>query len=348
MTTPITITSESKEAEVDRSLVKIILLGVLSVGLSFLATHLFKVFLGTMLPLDFLLWFVTSVAFLIVAVLEVVFIKSSGKLTFLMCLNGFIPLTLFLEELFPNPAIPLLAGGALAILFLIIGAQRGWNILAEGMTIRFGLAVRNMLPKAVTGILIFLCAATYVSYFQLHQFTPTAGKNLFEASLVYAEPVVRIWFPGTSLNATAGDFFKQVATSEIANIPTSELSNITGGAALNFGALPAAVKERVIIEAGVRIQQAFADTYGTVRADEPIKDVFFRLIKKYADEASTNMGSAFAVFVAVLLFFALRGFFSLILWFIVFLSFLVYKFLVIVGFAYVSVESRSREFVILS
>lgn len=348
MTTPLEITSQSKEAEIDQSPVKIVLLGVFGVGISLLTTSVFREFLASMLPADFLIWIGLTAAFLIVLALEVMFVKSAGRLTLLMVLNGAVPLALFWNELFHRPHIPLLVGGVLFILFLVIGAQRGWRVLAEGTTVRFALAVRSALSKAVTGMLIFLSVVTYVSYFELHQFTPAAAKNLFESSLVYTEPIVRLWFPNASLNAPAAEFFKQVATSEIASIPMSELGAITGGAATNFSVLPAAMKERVVGEAAAKLRQAFENTYGAIRENEPMKDVLFRLAERSIGDISASMGPAFSVSVTVLLFFALRGIFSLALWFILFLAFLVYKFLVVTGFAYIAVESRSREFVMLS
>lgn len=348
MTTQIEVTSQSKEAEVDQSLVKVILLGLFGVGLSLLTTAFFVGFLGTLLPADFLLWFITASAFLIIASLQMVFIKNDKRLAFFMFLNGIAPLGFFWAELYPNPSMPILFGGVLFAVFLMIGAGRGWSILAEGITVRFALAVRNMLPKAVTGMLIFLCVAAYVSYFKMNQFTVVAEKNLFEAALVYAEPAVHLWFPSVSFNDAPADFFKKVAASEIASIPTSELSNINEGKTLSFNSLPPAVKDRLIAEAATRVQQAFESKYGKINSGETMKDVFFRLAEYYAGQASASMGTAFGVSIAVLLFFILRGFFSLVLWLLALLSFLVYKFLIITGFAYVSVESRSREFVILS
>lgn len=348
MTTPLQVTSQSKEAEIDRSPVKIVLLGVFGVGMSLLVTHFFRSFLATMLPSDFLIWLFAVAAFLIAVALQMVFVKSGGKLSFMMFLNGIAPLAFFTSSLFPNPSVPLLIGAGLFILFLVIGAERGWRILSEGMVVRFGLAVRNMLPKAVTGMLIFLSAVSYLSYFTLHEFSAAAGRNLFDASLTYAAPVVRLWFPNVSFDQPTSEFFKQVAKSEIATISTSELSNIMGGAALNFSALPAPTKEKLINEAAAKVQEAFAAKYGSVSSDEPMRDTLYRIVTRYAGDISTNMGPAFAVAVTALIFFTLRGFFSLILWLIGLLAFLVYKFLVITGFAYVSIESRSREFIILS
>ena len=79
-----------------------------------------------------------------------------------------------------------------------------------------------------------------------------------------------------------------------------------------------------------------------------VKDVLFSLVKQKVENFSEKTRSYFGLIVILIFFSTFKGIFGAFGWFIRFCAFLLYKILLILGFAYISVESRSREFILLS
>jgi len=74
----------------------------------------------------------------------------------------------------------------------------------------------------------------------------------------------------------------------------------------------------------------------------------FRIIKDYVDGIPPATKSVFSVVLAVLFFFSARGIAFLLYWLPELIAFLMFKLFMVTGFAYVGLESRSREFIMLS
>lgn len=347
-TSPISITRESKDAELDQSIPKLILLGLFGVGLSVLLTKLFLDLLSSFTTAAFLLWFAAVVGFLIIAGLEILFVKSAGKLFFLMLLQGIAPLAFFIPELYPHPVLPLIVGDALFVLLLALASHRAWNVLQKSLSIQFSLAVRSMLPKVVTGILLFLSVVTYVQYAAMGKFSETTAHALFDETLAGAEPIVKLWFPDVSFTQSTDAFFESVARTQLERTPLSALGQAASDQTVNFKSLSPSLQAKLLQDTTKKLHTMFVARYGPIPEGATLGDTLFVVAKGYAENAAASMGNMLWVIVSVAVFFILRGFFTLVLWLVSFITFLVYKFLIITGFAYVAVEIRNREFILLS
>lgn len=345
--TPVII-SQSREAEVDRSILKIILLAVFGIGLNILAAYMFLQFLSDLKASNFLGWLFVFLCFLILVVLETFFIKSFAKLQVIMFLHGIAPLSLLFSQLYPKPSVLILIGGALFAFFLMEGAGRGWKLLTNSLVIKFSQIARNILPKAIVGALVFASILTYVYYFEMGKFTDRLGQSIVYETLSSAEPILKIWFPGASFNQNAQEFLEKIAETELHKMP----ENVIGGAAtsiqIDFNALPPQVRAKIIREAAAQIRISLEKVAGPLPDGEMVKDIIFSIIKKYVVDFSIKTSWLFGILVVVAVFFTLKGILSLLKWLIILIAFVLFKFLIITGFAYTNLETRSREFVLLS
>lgn len=349
MTPGPTVTAQANEAEIDRSVLKIILLTLLGAGLSVLLVKLFLNFLLNVQSAFFFLWLGAAVAFLVVILLQTIFIKSKIKLVGIMFLEGIIPLVLFTDQLYPVMSVPLMVGTGFFALFLVLGSYKGWRFLGESLTIRFSFMAKIVLPKVVMGMIFLLLSVLYIQYFELNKFTDTLGESIVSETLIASEPVVKLWFPNVNFNQSVRSFFESVAEAQLRNIRVETTRSDGARVSAEFKTLTDEMKKQIIIDAGEKVRMVFEEkSSSSFSPDAPIKNAVFLAIKKYIQNNSEKMGSLFPIIVVIIAFFTFKGIFSLIHWLISLIAFLVYKFLVAVGFAYINLESRSREFILLS
>lgn len=361
--TPVII-SQSREAEVDRSILKILLFAFFGIGLNVLSVYLFTQFLLTLTLRNFLSWFITAIVFFVFVVLQTIFIKSFAKLQLVMFLHGIAPVSLFLSNIYPNTSMVIVIGVVVFALSLMNSSGRGLKMLANSLTIKFFQIARAILPRAMTGMLLFLSLLTYFYYFELGKFTSRLGQSIVYEVLSSADPLLNVWFPGASFNNDIDEFLGKVAETELRKMP----KNIIGGSAttaqidslaslainpefaerIDFNALPEPIRAKIIREAAGRIKTSLEEVIGPLPEEQQVKDIIFSIVAKYVADFSANMGWLFSVIVVAAAFFTLRGIFSLFKWLISLIAFILFKFLVITGFAYTNLETRSREFVLLS
>lgn len=349
MTTAPIVMARTTEAEVDRSILKIVLIALAGAGLSLLSVKLFLNFAFNIRPEFLFLWLASAIAFLVVILLETLFVKSSAKLFGIMFVQAIIPLGLFWESVYPSVSIPLLIGFILFLFFLAFGSHKGWRFLSESTAIRFSFMSKIVLPKAILGMMIFLMSVLYVQYFEKGKFTDELGESVVSEILIASEPIVNVWFPGTSFNQNAKSFFEAVAESQLKNAKV-ETTRADGARVLvDFSILTDDMKREVVEGAGNTIRGVFEEKMNfSFSPSDPISKSIFLSVKNFFRMNYEKLGNAFAVLVLAVIFFAIKGIFSLIHWFISFLAFVVYKFLIAIGFAYVNIETKSREFVLLS
>jgi len=349
MTPGPTVTAQANEAEIDRSVLKIIFLAFFGAGLSILLTKLFLNFLLNIQSGFFFLWLAAAVAFLVVVLLQTIFIKSKIKLIGIMFLQGVIPLVLFTDQLYPVVSTPLMIGAGFFALFLILGSYKGWRFFGESLTIRFSFMAKIVLPKVVMGMIFLLLSVMYVQYFELNKFTDTLGESIVSETLVASEPVVKLWFPTINFDQNVRSFFESVAEAQLRNIRVETTRSDGARVSVEFKTLTDDMKKTIITDAGEKVRTVFEEKSGSsFSPDTSIKNAVFLATKKYIQSSSEKMGSLFPIIIMIIAFFSFKGIFSLIHWLISFIAFLIYKFLVAVGFAYINLESRSREFILLS
>lgn len=335
-----TIISQSKEAEEDRSIWKIIVLAIVGAGLIFGATYFFNTFLLTANYRILLLSSILGGGFFIVTVLETLFIKSRFKIGVIMLLNSIVPLAVFYPELYPNPSVILLTGSLLLFVFLIFAVTNALKMLSNSLKIRFFSISKAVLSKAVTGLLIFLSVVLYLQYFGWGRFNDALGRDLVGQTLDSSRPIVGLWFSGVSFSGTVGDFLD--------GITESQLRKIGPNGARDFQKLSPPEKTEAIRQLSLKLKKELEKVVGPLRTDQPLKEAVYSIGKGYVNNLSPTVQSALGVLAALAFFLTVKGIAVLLYWLIGLMAFVVYKFLLIIGFAHISLESRSREFVMLS
>jgi hypothetical protein len=104
----------------------------------------------------------------------------------------------------------------------------------------------------------------------------------------------------------------------------------------------------MIQEVADKLRSAFEGTYGSLDNSQTMSEAIFAVFSgwfKTIDEKT--VGTLPAMF-AIAAFFAAKGIFALFYWLGSLIAFLIYKFLIVTGFAHTSLETRRREFVVLS
>lgn len=343
------IEQQAKEAEIDKGLFKILVLGFFGVATSFFSVFFFTQLLSAINLQNFILWCFLSLLFFVFVILQTFFIKSIWKLLIICVGEVLVPLLFFWQQLFPTPHFVLIIGAVLFFLFLFEAVREGWLFIADALTIRFSFVSRGILGKVVTGFLIFLSAVTYTWYFDLGRFNPSDGYKLMSESIFSVEPFLKVWYPGAGLNQPVESFFKSVAESELRKIPQKVPSENGETKSVEFSVLTKQQQERIIIETGESLRVSFEKTLGEpLPKTKLVKDILFSLVKQKVESFSEKTRNYFGLIVILIFFSTFKGIFGVFGWFIRFCAFLLYKILLILGFAYVSVESRSREFILLS
>ncbi len=340
-----TVIKRSEESEEDRSFWKVLILAVLGAGSVFLSFFLFDKFLieGNLTRL--LGSVIFTFVFLALFVLQVFFTKSRAKIIILSLIQALAPLLLFIERLFPSPSVLLIVGIGLFFIFLAAAASRGRENIANGLTVRFFPVAKGILSRAVAGLLIAFSFQFYLTYFVWGGFNESFSRRLVNDALAASEPIVRIVLADVSFDGTVDEFFRDIAGDELRKIKVG-----SGGeqAAVEFEKLLLAEQEKIIGEISLTLQGQAEKIFGPLNPKSKMNAEVFRIVKDYVDGIPPATKSVFSVVLAVLFFFSARGI-AFFLYFIPELvAFLMFKLLIVTGFAYVSLESRSREFIMLS
>ncbi len=342
------IISQSPEAEVDKSLWKVALIALFGIAAAYFTVYFFDQLILTVTPRTFWLTLFFSFAFVILKILDVFLIKGRMKLLAMTFLEAVAALAVFYDRLLPNPSLWLIAGAGLFFVCTAAAVDRGVRDLANNLKIRFWPIAREVLGLAVTGLLILLTAVLYQNYFVWGHFNDKLGQELVSGILTSADPVLAFQYPGVSFGDNVHDFFNNLAAAQLQKMNFNVLEQPTGGVMPNFSSLSPAAKETLIAQTAARFKAVAEKTLGPLDDNAPVDVVAYQAIKGYVGHLSPNAAFFLALAAVVLVFFTLKGFIALFYWLIILLAFILFKFLIVVDFAYVNLETRSREFVMLN
>jgi hypothetical protein len=342
------VISQSKEPEIDRSLLKIIFLGFFTVGFVFLAVYFFSQYL----LLGWLRFFwgtiAAAAAALSLNILNVFFVKSRAKLNLIIFLESLAPLVIFWNKIYPTPSKVLLGGAAVFFVFLLIGASRSAKLLANGLKIQFWFTAKPFLTKAVSGFLIFLSVIFYLYYFQWGKFNDVLGQKFLDVFLVNAEPFLRFQLGNVSFRSSMDDFLKEVAETQLKRIKLTISERSEQNFEGDFANLPPELKKQAIEKASLALKENLEKTFGPLDSKKEVRIIIYEIIKKYFENLRKQFKLLWDIGIVIIFFFTLKGLAALFNWLIIFIAFVLYKLAIVTGFAYVTLESRSREFILLS
>ena len=341
------VISQSKEPEIDRSLWKIILLAILGIGLSILSVYLWSKLILTG-SFEYAWGLILSAAlFFVVNILGVFFVKSRVKINLILFLESFFPIVLFYDKLYPAPSLTLLLGALVTFVFFALGVSQGIKSLSNGLKIHFWLTARAILPKVVTGFLIFLSVLLYLNYFEWHKFNEDLGKKLFDGALDSGEPILKIVLANVSFGEPLNVFLNKVAEAELRKIKSSELEKVLNFKG-DFNSLPPDLKARLLENATNQLEISLEKIFGPLDSGKSVKETAYELLKNYIGKLGSSAEYFLNFGVAFLIFFTLKSIAVLFYWLIIFIAFVFFKLSLVINFSYVTLENRSREFILLS
>jgi hypothetical protein len=254
----------------------------------------------------------------------------------------------FFEKIYPVPSRLLLIGALVFFIFSIMSASYGFELLVNSLKIRFWFTAKSILPKLVSGFLVFLSIVLYLHYFEWGGFNDALGQKLTDALLGSSEPFWKLSFGDVSLRLTLDQFLEKVAETQLKkNRPTNTEKSLKDFQ-FDFANLPPELKQQVIKKTADGIKKNLEFSLGPLDGRREVRIIAYELIKNYYRNLLPQNKTMVNIGVAVLVFFILEGIAALFYWLVILVAFLVYKFALITGFAYLSLESRSREFILLS
>jgi hypothetical protein len=318
-------------ADVDRSMLKIAVLAILSMASISSFGYFLKLFFqgtGSDAPL---ISGLSVVLFLIIFVLQTLFIKSfkvNALIIFLDCAG--------LSAAFYNIPSAILIGIALVFTALFFGNLNGVRELKNSLKINFWKASKTILPKAIAAIFLFI-SIVYVYGDTIKKDFFLSGsdfeKIIFSPSILLAQK----FFPQFNLNSslTFEELVIIIAKKQVEENPQ-----------LNI--LPKTVKNLIVNQTAKEIREQVAGFVGvTVKSNSKISDFVYEALKEKFGALPENLKSFVLVGVVLIIFLTLEILALPVRLIISFLAFIVYELLLAFGFATIELEGRSKEIIIL-
>lgn len=341
------VISQSREAETDRHAWKIILWAALSAAAGFLFVASFERWLLSFNSFYFWSLIVSAIVFWSFATLQVLFVKRIWKLALITLIESAVPLLAFWPNIYPAPSLVLLGGAGAAFILSFFAMHRGRSFALNSVELRFFDVAKVFLPRFVTAWLVFLSVLFYMNYFVWGYFSPKLQTAFLSGTVTAAAPILKIWVPGFALDISVNDFFQNVARAELSKGKYNPLGTSDKNFTVTFAQLSAKQQDELLSAATQSLEQAFTTRFGKFDPSESMLQFSDNLIATYAQDLIGRTGWLTPVLIAAAVFFVLKGFVALFYWLIAFIAFVIFKIAIVTGFAATTVESRSREFVLL-
>lgn len=263
--------------------------------------------------------------------LQAIFVKSWKKIIVAVAIESFLmalPITIASNSYF---SIYMLASFAVLFLFLLMAEVAARDTIKNALHMPFWRVVREVLLKAVTGVLVFV-ALVYIFLASGSNITPV--KTLRET---FVAGSVKALNPDLSSSSSTRDVLRAVA-----------FRSLNGENLNRFNSLSPKEKEAELNEASLKLFESIGGYFSLTNIDAPIsKSVDDALQNKFYNLDPLGRLYVFLV-IGALLWFIIRSIAFILYFPLVFIIFIVYETLVALGFAVVQYESRSREIVILN
>ncbi len=318
------------EAEVDYSSLKITAL----IGLTVLSVAAFAYFFSHN---NLLLSFTFSFLSLSFFVLQSLLIKDFSKIAFGVLIETAV-LVLIIGFYRDFSLSVLISASSIFFVFVLIGHYQGMIATANSLKIKFSRIAYAVLPAAGLGLSIFI---SLMFGFSIDQNIITS-RGVFDYLIKPAVPVFRIYVKDFSLEMKAGDFINQWTK----NIFEKQVS-----ANKELEMLSPAAQQQIFKRISEDLIKSFEGYLGApLNLDKSLSENFYFAFKRLVELLfDTFLSYYISLAIAALMFLLFRFFvFVFIMNFIVmFLAFIIYEILLITNFAVVSLETRSREIVLL-
>lgn len=310
--------SVKEETEIDISLIKInaiALIGlILSLGFSIFLNRLFQASGSIGFNITFTL--ILGILFLVMIFLQSILVKDIKRVATILFLQALALLAPFIFVL--NGFI--LVGFIITYLMLFWGSASCKKELQYSMKIRIFRVSKFILPKAITGLTIFV-VASYLGAFQSTQLK--ISPETFKRLVLPVDSLVKIILPGFAIEDNFSNMV--INLNKLQDKPKSEQLGI--------------VEQQ---------QKYFSDLmHYKFEANESIINILYNAYSENIGSISDNSKILILFVIGLVLFLLIRSIGTPISWFVALISSIIYEILLTLGFATVVLETRSREIILL-
>ena len=320
----------TEDANLDRSLWKVSAVGAVGAFTAGFLGFFLKAYLvedrgSGFGPVGFLL-----LAFLVIFLLQTLFIKSRWISNLIILLEGLGAILFFLADF----SLPVLSAWLLFLFFLWVADRSGKNLLENDLKFRFFHIDRKITYDAITA-LAALISVLYVSTADLSG--NGISKKGLESILKPVEPLIQ--------RLVLDNFSFQMSIYQLVD------SAVTKQAVKQLGISPDSVAASLKNEA---INKTIADLgeratgYGvTFKKSDSITDVVYNYIKNQLAKLPDVFRFGIPFGFGLLVFLTIKGLEAAVRWLVAIPAYLLYQILLASGFATLTLESRRKEIIIL-
>lgn len=316
-----------ENANVDLSMPKIIGIGAIGVISAFLFGYFLNAYFqdGNTVRLLMLI-LVSASVFLIVFLLQVFFVKGNTVSNYIILAEGTAVIIPFLFHF----SLPILIGWIVLLLGFWNSKRRGKGELDNLIKIKFLRVERHTIPAILTAISLFI-SLVYLGMSGGFD-KEIVSKRYLRLVLKPAEPAVqRMFMESFSIDMTAAKLAEAMVVSKL------------GVAA----SLPAAARS-VLVNQALNELRAQGANYGIIfKNSDTIVDITYNYIAQFTQKIPKELSFAISAGIAFLIFITIRSIAVFLRWLIIVPAYVVYELALALGFARLTMESRSREIVIL-
>ncbi len=326
------LNKENTEVEVDKSVAKIVILGIVSVVFSFLFSYFLKQFILSG-RFNFLLFsFLAALVFLSVFLLMALFIKSAWRTNLIIFFNVLVLAVPFYNQFSKITNLGLF----ISFLIFIWANYAGRQGLKNMVKIKFWRISKKTIPKAVVALAIFV-SVIYMGHITSGTKGFFISQTAFEKILspLSKSGLVQKFFPGFDLSLPTEELIQNLAVNQLKE-----------NSQLNF--LPESAKEQLIDESVKAFKDDISDLIGTtLNLKSKASDELYKIMVEKFSTLSSGVTSVIPIVAAVLIFFVIIGLSFPIRLLVSVLAFLLYEICLALGFGVIMAEGTSREIIIL-
>jgi len=318
------------EADVDYSRLKVIALIAVVTALAGCFGYFFSCgsFISGLLAACFLL---------IGFILQALLIKSAPRIALALFAEAAL-MSLVVKIFRPNwPWFALAVALVLFYIFVFLAHRAGRQEREESLRIRFFKIAYAVLPGSVTGLAVFAAVALGFSL-KVDELT---SQNYFNYLFKPVAPVFKIYVPNFSFEMTTDKFLTSFAERALKNQGTGEV----GG----FGKLAEPAKQQFLEKAGQELKKSLENYTGSpINSKETVGENFYGIFR---EKAAKFLGQYPPVYVslaiALVIILLIKSTALLFYWLLAFFAFIFYEILLATNFVTLSLETKSREIVLL-
>jgi len=277
---------------------------------------------------------VSFLVFVSLITLEVLFIADFKVLMLLTFVETMVPIFVFQFDNFQF----LFWIFILFFLFVYWGEEKGLIVLKNSVEIKFVQIAKEIIPKIVTGLLIFLVFLLYFHYVSMGHFDKNVAKRTFDKVLNSFNPALKIWVPDASFDMTVNELLNKLALTELERSKIDLLKQN-----INLAELSDQEKQALIADTVKSFKEKFENNLGEIKENQTVRSKLFGVLNDKISNlpavAKKISGGGFLL----IIFFILKSLALLLYPLIEFIAFILYKSLLALNFANVDLEDARRE-----